>query len=284
MATGKTLIGIDLGATNVRAGLVRDNNLQDISSTRIKADGTVDEIMQQIYEVVDEVITDDVESIGMGVPSVVDVEKGIVYDVQNIDSWDEVPVGEFFKKRYNLPIYVNNDANCFVLGEKYFGKAEGYRDIVGLIIGTGFAGGLILNNKLYAGPNCGAGEFGMIPYKDSIYEHYSCGQFFERQFEMSGEEVHKEALKGDEKAKQILKEYGSHLGNAIKAVLYAVDPEIIVLGGSVRKAFEFFKDSMWEEIQSFAYSNSLKNLKIEVSERDHIALLGAAALHMDAIQ
>jgi glucokinase len=62
-------------------------------------------------------------------------------------------------------------------------------------------------------------------------------------------------------------------------ILYTYDPEIIVLGGSVRKAFRFFKEAMWESIRSFAFSKSAELLKIEVSELDHVAVLGAAALH-----
>ena len=65
-------------------------------------------------------------------------------------------------------------------------------------------------------------------------------------------------------------------------ILYAYDPEIIILGGSVRKAFRFFKEAMWESIRSFAFSSSVKSFKIEVSELEHVAILGAAALHYDA--
>ncbi len=72
------------------------------------------------------------------------------------------------------------------------------------------------------------------------------------------------------------------VGQGIKVIPYAYDPEIIILGGSVRKAFRFFKEAMWESIRSFVYSNSIKSLKIEVSELEHVAILGAAALHYDA--
>ncbi|MEJ2240502.1 MAG: ROK family protein, partial [Gemmatimonadales bacterium] len=66
-----------------------------------------------------------------------------------------------------------------------------------------------------------------------------------------------------------------------KAVLYTYDPQLIVLGGSVRKAFRFFEEAMWESIRSFAFSPAIRSLKIEVSELEHVALLGAAALHYD---
>ncbi len=186
------------------------------------------------------------------------------------------------EERYGIPVLVNNDANCFALGEKHFGKGVGCRSLIGLIMGTGFAAGIVADGKLYAGTHCGAGEVGMLPYLDSIYEHYCCGQFFTRHAGHTGEEVFQRARAGDEDALQVFAEFGHHLGEGIKAVLYAYDPPVIVLGGSVRKAFRFFEDAMWKSIRTFAYANSLTSLRIEISDLEHVAILGAAALHVDA--
>ncbi len=276
------ILGLDLGGTNVRAGLVRNHQLGEVSSTKINSQGSVDDVLDQVFEIIDKSQPEDLDGIGIGVPSVVDVEKGIVYDVQNIPSWKEVHLKSIMEERYSAPTFVNNDANCFALGEKHFGKGVGYQSVIGLILGTGFAGGIIVDNKLYSGRNCGAGEFGMMAYLDSVYEYYCCGQFFTRQFGQTGEQVCQRAEAGEDEAKRMFKEFGHHLGNGIKTVLYAYDPEIIVLGGSVRKAFRFFEEAMWESIQSFVYSNSIKSLKIEVSELEHGAILGAAALYYDA--
>lgn len=275
------LVGIDLGATNVRVARIVNDKIVSISTAEIENTASAEDLINQIRMLISEEIESSVTAIGMGVPSVVDVEAGIVYDVQNIPSWKKVPLKKILEKDFNTPVYINNDANCFVLGEKYFGKARGCSSVAGLIIGTGFAAGLIFNNKLYSGPNCGAGEVGMIPYRDSIYEHYCSGQFFEKQKGINGSKLFKLALEGDEDAQEIYNEFGTHLGNAIKAVLYAYDPELIVFGGGVRKAYQFFKDSMYKAMSDFAYKNSLNNLTITVSELDQIALLGAAALVLD---
>jgi glucokinase len=168
------------------------------------------------------------------------------------------------------------------MGEKHFGKGVGHQSLIGLILGTGFAGGIIVDGKLYPGRNCGAGEFGLIPYLESIYEHYCCGQFFTRRVGQTGAEVFRSAVEGDPEALKVFAEFGHHLGEAVKTILYAYDPEMIILGGSVRKAFRFFDEAMWESIRSFAFSNSIKSLKIAVSELEHVAILGAAALHYDA--
>jgi glucokinase len=275
------ILGIDIGGTNFRVGLVNNNKLEKVESLPILKNGSQDAILEEIFTMIDKFIDDKIDGIGVGVPSVVDVEKGIVYEVQNIPSWKEVPMKDLLEKKYNVPVYINNDANCFAVGEKYFGKVKEYKNIVGLITGTGLGAGVIINNKLYSGVNCGAGEFGMIPFKDKIYEYYCCGQFFENEYKISGSELYKKAEAGDSSATKIFSEYGANLGEAIKMIMYAVDPEIIVLGGSVSKSFKFYKDEMWKSIKNFAYSKSAERIKIEVSETEHVAILGAAALYLD---
>jgi glucokinase len=278
----RTIIGVDLGGTNARAAVVRTQQLGAVSSVQINAQGSVEEVLDQLCGLIDRTKPKGAAGIGIGVPSVVDIEQGIVYDVVNIPSWREVPLKSILEERYAVPVLVNNDANCFALGEKHFGKGVGCRSLIGLILGTGFAGGVIVDGRLYPGRNCGAGEFGMMRYRDSVYEHYCSGQFFTRHCGETGAELHRRATEGDEHALNAFAEFGNHLGEAIKAILYAYDPETIIFGGSVRKAFRFFEQQMWESIRSFGFPNSLKTLTIAVSELEHVAILGAAALHYDA--
>jgi len=276
------LIGIDLGGTNVRVGKVSYNSVEEINVRRLTDKTNQDRVLKQIFNSIDQVIDKNVEGIGVGVPSVVDTENGIVYDVQNIPSWREVHLKKLLEGKYNIPVYINNDANCFAVGEKYFGKAKEYNNIVGLIIGTGLGSGLILNNKLYSGRNCGAGEFGMLPFKNKNFEYYCSGQFFENVYNQKGEEIFKLAKAGDNNSLGIFKEFGLNIGEAIKAILFAVDPQIIVLGGSISNSFQYFNKSMWKTIETFEYKKSLENLKIEVSELSDAAILGAAALYLDS--
>jgi len=277
----RNLIGIDLGATNVRVARVLNQEIESISSQPIIQNEDHTKLLKQIISLIEKEITPEVSAIGVGVPSVVDVEKGIVYDVQNIPSWKMVPLKDILEERFNVPVYINNDANCFALGEKYFGKAQNYNSVVGLIIGTGFGSGLIMNGKLFSGANCGAGEVGMLPYKDSIFEHYCSGQFFEIHKNTDGLTAYSKALEGDKEALEMYKEFGTHVGNGIKAVMYAFDPEIIVLGGSASKALALFEPQMREAMSDFAYTQSLEKVKISVSELDQVAILGAAALALD---
>ena len=277
------VIGVDLGGTNVRAGLVEGGRLADVRSVAVRCQGSERDVLEDMFGAIDAVMRKDVAGIGAGVPSVIDLRAGIVYDVQNIRSWKKVPLKAHLEERYHLPAYVNNDANCFAAGEKYFGKAKPYDHAVGLIVGTGLGAGVIANGRLYSGRNCGAGEFGMLPYLDRNFEAYASGQFFARVHGVSGRELAGRAERGEERALTIFAEFGGHLGEAVKAICYAVDPEVIVLGGSVSKSARFFQAAMWDAFRSFAYSITKDRLKIEVSETENVAILGAAALYYDAL-
>jgi len=278
-----SLIGVDMGGTKVRTARVVNGKVTHSNKEDIYAFGTENEIIDQLIKAIYDVWDESALGIGLGIPSVMDIDKGIVYDVQNIPSWKEVHLKSILEKEFNVPIYLNNDANCFAAGEKYFGVGKDVKDMVGLIIGTGMAGGLIINNRLFNGPNCGAGEFGMMPYKKFHYEYYCSGQYFIRKYKIKGEDLYDMASMGNKKALRAFEKLGMHIGNAIKAILYSVDPELIVFGGSVSKGYAFFKGGMAESLKDFVYPQSLQKLKIEVSTDPDIPVLGAAALYMENI-
>jgi glucokinase len=275
------IIGIDLGGTHVRGGIVAEGHLANIASVRIPADGSVDEVLRVIYQLIDPLIDGNIKAIGIGVPSVVDIEKGIVYDVQNIPSWKVVELKKLMEERYHLSVLINNDANCFALGEKYFGKGRKVHSLIGLTIGTGLGAGIIINDKLYPGLNTGAGEFGCVDYLDKYYEYYASGQFFENCYHTNGEVVFQKAQSGDPLSIMILEELGTHIGNAIKMILYTYCPELIILGGSISKSYSFFQKTMWERIHTYIYSNTLEHFHLEISELENAGVLGAAALYYD---
>jgi glucokinase len=278
----ETQIGIDLGGTNIRGAVVHGNRISNLIGRRINAQSSQEEVLAEVYHLIDDLMQPSVTSIGMGVPGLVDEEKGLVYDVVYIPSWKELPLQARLQERYGVPVFLNNDANCFALGEFYFGKGVGHNSMIGLTIGTGLGGGLIVNKKLHAGRSGAAGEFGMMPYLDQCYEYYASGQFFMNVHRIDGETVFDRAKEGDEKAMALYSEMGHHLGNAIKAILYALDIDLIVLGGSVRQAYPWFEKSMWQQIYTTAFQRSAKSLRIEISELPNAGLLGAAALYYDA--
>ncbi|TRX59937.1 ROK family protein [Fulvivirga sp. M361] len=271
-------IGIDLGGTNVRAGIVEEGQLLKMTSRKINAEGTKQEVLESIFNAVDELEGTSVAGIGVGVPSVVDTKTGVVYDVQNIPSWNEVALKDILEERYKVRTLVNNDANCMALAERHFGLGKTHDNMIGLIIGTGLAGGIIINGQLYEGVNCGAGEFGMVKYLDHHFEYYASGQFFKNVHNTAGEDVYMKAMEGDNVSLTLFGELGRHLGHAIETILFAYDPSLIVLGGSLGGVYHLYKESLWQELARFPYRQSIQNLTIEVSELSNPGVLGAAAL------
>ncbi len=279
----RILIGVDLGGTNMRAGRVEGGVIMAHATRATPSRASAEVVLEDLCSAIQEVFTPQTQAIGIGVPSVVDVERGIVYTVENIPSWQEVHLKAFVEKRFGIPVYVNNDANCFAVGEFHFGQGRGFRHMVGMVVGTGLGAGIILNGHLYSGANCGAGEIGAISYRGQTFEYYTSGQVFLRDHGMNGSVIHAQALKGDPAALKILSDFGEDFGQVIMSTLYAYDPEIIVLGGSVSKAFPFYEKSMRKVLADFAYQRALQRLLVRVSEEPQIAILGAAALGLDAL-
>lgn len=271
-------IGVDIGGTNMRAGIELGGSITRQSNVLLENKESLSSTLTQLMDLIRPFTQYPVKGIGIGVPSVVNVDKGIVYNVMNIPSWEEVALRDIVEKEFNLPVSINNDVNCFTLGEHRFGLAKKYKSVVGMAIGTGIGSGIIINNELYPGNNCGAGEIGMLPYKDSILENYVCNRFFEDNLGCDAYEAHEAAIKGDAKVIRIWEEFGIHLGVVVKTVLYTYDPEAIILGGSLAKAHQFFRASMLDSLKDFAYPESIKRLTLLLSENENIALLGAAAL------
>lgn len=274
----RVLLGIDIGGTNLKVGRVESGVIVAQSIRSVDANATKEETLSLLFITIDALFDSKIDAIGIGVPAVVDPLTGIVYDVQNIPAWKEVALKEIIEKRYNRPVAINNDANCFALGEKIFGKGKNYKNFVGLSIGTGIGMGIIIDDTLYNGVLCGAGEVGMLPYKNGIMEDYSSGHFFQNTYNCSAKEMNQRAIEGDKAAIASFDKFGQHLGECIKAILYMYAPDAILLGGSISHSYPFFEKAMRFSLQSFAYQKQIQHLKIETSNRDGIAILGAASL------
>ena len=274
----KQVIGVDIGGTTIQAGNVLHGDVLNEKSKNVNNNDTENKIMQNLIAIIDEIYSDNVTAIGIGVPAVVDSNLGIVYDVQNLPSWKKVHLKKIISSHFKVPVFINNDANCFIVGERAFGEAKGFDNVIGLCIGTGLGMGVIINGQLYNGVLCGAGEIGMLSYKDSILENYTSSFFFTNNYEKSASELAVLAKKGDTEALEAFSVFGKHLGEAIKNILYMYAPEAIIMGGSISKAYPYFKEAMEECIQTFAYPKQIENLKLKVSNQSSSAILGAAAL------
>lgn len=277
------VIGVDLGGTKVRAGVAHNGRIQQQRGQLFNSKSSQEETLGDLIALIRSLMNPKIEGIGLGVPSVIDIESGIVYDVVNIPSWKKVHLKEILEEEFAVPVSVNNDVNCFILGEHRFGQVKGFRTVVGITSGTGLGAGIIINNEIYYGNNCGAGEIGLLSYGEHNIEYYASGNFFETQYRMTAIQAHELALEGSVQAMGYWKQFGYHIGHAIKTVMYSYDPEAVVIGGSLSKAFPFFSDSMYDSLKDFTFPESVKRIKIFQAVNEAITLLGAASLVQETI-
>jgi Transcriptional regulator/sugar kinase len=270
-------IGVDLGATNIKAGIVEGGVIYRKISETFPHDKSLEETLAFLVGIVRRLMNTNIKGIGIGVPSVVDAKRGIVYNAVNVPSWREVHLKDILEKEFGIPVNINNDCNCFAFAERYYGEGTPYRNIVGVKLGTGVGAGIVINDVLYDGWNTGAGEIGSLPYYDSDYEDYCAANFFKR-YHTTGYITYLRAEKGDPEALDIWSEYGYHVGNLMKTILFTYDPEAIIVGGDVIKAYPYFSARMEECLSTFPYPETLKRIKIMVSQKEDIGLLGAASL------
>ena len=274
----KNVIGVIFGGKHLSAARIENGVIADIVHREVNNREAEEVILSEIIHTINSVYTDSVAGIGVGVPSLVDVKHGIVINPTNIPSWHKVHLKDILEEQFNVPVYINNDANCFALGEKYFGVAKDYENIAGITIATGFGVGIIINGKLYSGRNAGAGEFCSIPYRDHDYEYYCSTKYFEEKYGLKNEILLARARKKDKIALAIYELFGMDLGNAIKTIMYALDPDAIVIGGIMAEAYDFYKEAMLKTVNSFIYKGTVKNIKILKSTEANIPVYGAAAL------
>ena len=269
-------IGVDLGGTNIRAGLMDGTELIRKEKVSCPAQGSESEVIEAVAGLIGKLVSEDVDAIGIGVPSVVDTAKGIVYNVANIPSWVEVHLKDILEERFDIPVFINNDSNCFTLGESRFGAGKEYRDMVGVTLGTGVGSGIMIGGHLYEGRNAGAGEIGCLAYRDKDFESYCSTPFFVSH-NTSGAGLAARAEAGDAEAIALWDEFGGHIGELVKAILFAYDPEAIVFGGGIAAGHPHFEKAMRRTIETFPYETG-KDVKIFFSDNGDMAIYGASEL------
>ena len=272
------ILGIDIGATKIHAGAVQAGVVVQETKFHTSAQAPQEQIIAELIEGIAPLIDAEVAGIGIGVPGLVDESLGMVCNVQNIPSWKEVYLKKHLEDHFGIPVYLTNDANSFAAGEKIYGKGQPFSNMVGMTLGSGLGGGIIIDHKLYSGTLSSAGELGGVPYLDQTLEDYCSGKFFTAKYGTSGQELYALAEQGDARGLEAFREFGDHLGNAIKIVLYILSPQAIFLGGSISRCFPYFEEAMQRSLQSFPFKAVTSQLTIGVSALDNAAILGAAAL------
>lgn len=279
-----SIVTLDIGGTKINAGRYQNGAIEVNYLSNFSAQQNEKHILQFIISCIDRVINETVQAIAIGVPCIVDIENGSVFNAVNIPAWQEYNLKAALIEHYQCDVYINNDVNCFVAGEHAHGVGVNYKDVVGICLGTGFGSGIVLNNQLHAGNNCSAGEVGGIKYLEATIDDYCSGQFFIDHYQSTGSELSKRAIKGDTSAVLAFEQFGQHLAKAIFHILFVIDPQIIVIGGSVAQSYHLFSDALWKELENFPYQVVIKNLKIVPSQLENAALFGAAHLYLQSKQ
>jgi glucokinase len=265
-----SVIGVDLGGTKVAVACLRDNDFGEsvIQPTDLSsAAGLVD----QLVAVVESVRRDDLDAVGIGVPSIVDFETGRVVSSVNIPLAD-VPLREVLGDRLGVPVFVDNDATVAALAEAHDQHLRLVaQNLVMLTVGTGVGGGIILGGRIYRGATGGAGELGhtivgldlagSVPAPMGFPQHGSLefvasGHALDR---LAGQAAHvhpesalgrlhgegkpvlgadavEAARAGDAAAARIVEIWGQRLGVGIANAINTFDPEDVVIGGGAARA------------------------------------------------
>ena len=274
------ILGIDLGGTNLCMGLV-DNGIvgRTISVPSFSPSLCLEETLEYMSGHISSMMSSDVRKIGVGVPSVVDIKQGIVYNAANIPSWEEVHLKEFLEDRFRIPVSVNNDANCYAMGAYGTYPADSKPEVlVTVTLGTGIGIGVVDHGCLVCGANCGAGELGYLPYKDGCLEDYCSRQFFDRHG-LKPHEASAAALAGDAESIRLFEEFGRHLGHALMVLMYAYDPSHIVFGGGIAKALPLFREAMGKYVRErYPFPGNFAKLQIDVRTENEIPIIGASLI------
>lgn len=267
---GKYYIGIDIGGTNLKAGLVDEaGTLLATAKTPVNwvsADAFVKTLAELSVAAAEKagVEKSEICAVGMGVPGGVDTEKGTILYTCNIQLSD-LPITERFRCHLDVPVYLENDANCAALGELYAGAGRGCKDLIVITLGTGVGAGIILNGKLLRGVNGAAGEVGHMVIehggvdcpcgRQGCWEQYSSAPALRRLTREAMAEHPESALwehcggdlskiggrsafevarkTGDETAKAVCELYVSYLGRGIVNLINIFQPEMLCIGGGV---------------------------------------------------
>lgn len=290
-------IGIDIGATKTIFVLMKENRILENRKvlTPKKKDKLIEMLERNILELK---WGRKINRIGIGVPGPLNEKRDLILNPPNLKCLWRCHLAKILENRLKIKIRMDNDVNCFTLGETASGAARNGKVVFGITLGTGVGGGLVLRYKsdkmrpevfLYRGVFGSAGEIGHMTIKfDGLkcscknlgcLEEYCSERFFKRK-KILPPELEERARRGEKKALKIFKEYGKYLGIGLANVINLFDPEIIVVGGGIANAFKFFIKDLKKEIKKRVISQiSKKRVKIKKAELGELAgAIGATYL------
>lgn len=314
MPAEKFAVGVDLGGTNIKVGLVSSKG-KIVRKEELKSNANKgpDAIIKQIIKGINLVMkgnADKVIGVGIGSPGVVIHKTGSVENPPNFPGWKKVPLGKLINNAVKKEVFLENDANAAAIGELIFGAGKSFKNFIMVTLGTGVGGGLIIDGKIYHGESGAAGEIGHISIDGKgakcncgsygCIEAYIGNQYLIKRVEeelcskknslihkligkkgskLSPKLIHEAAQMGDDYAKSIIKDVGSNLGIALASIINLLDVTNIVIGGGVSG----FGALLFNSTRRRVKERVLKSLKNKITIvpaklKNEAGILGASAL------
>ncbi len=310
---GDLFAGIDLGGTKILVLIAgRDGRVLGSARQPTHAGQGPEAVIARIVETVGMAAADakmDVGRLaaaGVSAPGPIDTLEGVITDPPNLPGWHNVPLARILRERLGMGAALENDANCAAIGEHTFGAGRGYRHMLFVTISTGIGGGVIIDNRLYAGASGAAGEVGhMIVAAEGPVcgaGHTGCLEAFasgtaiaarardaiaagalprtarlaEHDPPLSAETVYEAAQQGEDEARTIIETAGRYLGMGLAGIINAFNPEAIVLGGGLTHMGDTILGPAVETARIRTFAQSFMDVRIvegELGER--AAALGA---------
>ena len=307
-------IGIDLGGTNIAAGIVReDGKIVVQSSVPTLSQRPTDEIVKDMVFLSKQLIKDaelelnDIEAVGIGCPGTINFETGEVIYSNNI-KMEHYMLAKEFQKYLNLPVKIDNDANCAAMGE-YIVSGNNVPIFMFITLGTGVGSGLILNGKVFRGFNGAASEAGHITLvsggepctcgKRGCWETYASVTALIRQTKVameknpeslmheiakaegkiSGRTSFDAAKQGDKAAQAVVKQYAQYVADGIVSVANVLQPAIISVGGGISREGEYLLQPVCEYAAANGFNKFMPKTKIVTAQSFNDAgIIGAAMI------
>ncbi len=274
----KLYIGVDIGGTSIVAARFSESEMLNKVEVATGAERPAEQIMESLYQAIQQVLTKQVVGIGIGMPGFMNAETGEILQINNIKSFNGFFIKPAVEKRFKLPAFQSNDANCFALGETYYGAGKKYNNLMGITLGTGLGGGVILNRKIHTGLMGGAGELGCVPFHGGIVEDICSAALFKNKYNTTGTELYSKAKAGDQKALAVFEELARNIGELIRIAMYILAPEAFVIGGSVSNSWDLLEKPLRKEVDKFLVPMISSKVELVKAELDNAGLYGAAAL------
>jgi len=309
--TPPTTVGIDFGGTFVKLGVCRDGDLlltdEPIPTAHYSGPAA---LIGEMALRVEKLKTQfpDLAAIGVGVPGLVDFDRGFVHELTNVPGWKHVPLKSILGEKTGLPVVVDNDANAMAYAEFRYGAGAGLRTVVAVTMGTGIGGGLILNGKLHRGADYSAGEIGQMSIdfegrpghygnlgalekytgNQQIAEH-AVRRYAEAGLERSLEEcsprmIAEAAQAGDDIARGVWGEVADWLGTALSSIAWLLNPDAFVIGGGVAQAGDLIFQPLRRRMQSMVSSVVWERMQVLPAHfSNESGIIGNATLAADVV-